>query len=144
SSDAMRSSHRRLVLGNRRCRRIETGSWSPRSWSRIRAAWDGGHGVGRPRAWKCRIGFGGHAVGLVVNLHENRAVVVVVLSQQRRDLTQLFRRLLQRLNLLPQLGVFGLLAPQDLVNIFHTTPWGEFKDQRVKRQLDLPAMRLPG
>src|ERR1700684_1734689 len=44
------------------------------------------------------------------------------------DFHQYFCLLLEHLDLLSQCGVLGLLLPQYLMNIFHTTPCGECKE----------------
>ena len=41
---------------------------------------------------------------------------------------QLLCSLLQHFDLLAKLGVFRLLLPQDLMDIFHTTPCWQFKE----------------
>jgi len=71
-------------------------------------------GLGRSRLGSRR--------GGLVHIRQDGAIVVVVLSQQRSHFTQLFGRLLQHLDLLAQLRVLGLLPPQNLVDVLHTTP----------------------
>jgi len=42
------------------------------------------------------------------------------------------------------LGVFCLLLPQDLMNIFHTTPCWQFKYGKQEGSTVIPVLRLLG
>src|SRR5450432_2645827 len=78
-------------------------------------------------SWFGRCSGPGSHTGLL-GVRQNGAVVVFVLGQQWGDFTQFFCRLLQQFYLLTQLGKLGLLTPQNLMNVLHTTPCCEFKD----------------
>jgi hypothetical protein len=42
------------------------------------------------------------------------------------------------------LGVFCLLLPQDFMDVFHTTPCRQSKDDMAGGSTVIPAARLPG
>ena len=65
-------------------------------------------------------------------------------ASKRRYFAQLFRCLLEHLDLFAKLGVFRLLLPQDLMNIFHTTPCWQSKEAMPDGSTVIPAPRLPG
>src|SRR5437016_12821030 len=86
---------------------------------------------GRRLACSCSRCRFGSSRSWLVNVSEDRAIVVVVLRQQGSDFAQFLGRLLQHLDLLAQLCVLGLLPTQDLVDNLHATPL--FKNSRGNR-----------
>src|ERR1700690_4354949 len=61
--------------------------------------------------------------GRVIPFPGHGSIIVIAVGQQRRHFAQLLCRLLEQFDLLAQLRVLRLLAPQYLVNILHATPY---------------------
>jgi len=92
-------------------------------------------------------GLGRHGISLgcgLVHFRENDVIFVIVLRQERSYFAKFFRGLLEHLDLFAKLGVFCLLLPQDLMDIFHTTPYWQSKDGTGEGSTVIPGMRLRG
>src|ERR1700678_388383 len=84
------------------------------------------------------------AAGCRFTFHWAGVVCVVVFSQQGSHFAQVLSRLLEHLDLLAQLSVLGLLLPQHLMNIFHTTPCGDSMKAAYLGSTVITAWVLPG
>ncbi len=101
--------------------------------------------LGRSRAACTRACFGRHRLSSaqsLVHFRENDIIFVIVLRQQWGYFAQLFRGLLEHLDLFAKLGVFRLLLTQDLMDVFHTTPSWHSKDGIPEGSTVIPEVRL--
>ena len=116
--------------------------------ARLGPSWScGSSGFGGRTAGSAGSGFGRHGITLrcsFVYFRENDIILIIVLGQQRSYFAKFFRGLLEHLDLFAKLGVFCLLLPQDLMDVFHTTPYWQSKDGRVKGSTVIPAVGLRG